>query len=161
VGEKVHHVHEMVHLLGDWSQDPAQPGFDKRSYAVRRREQQKMDAEDEAPSATKATKKRLKDGPAKGDKSEPSPPAANEAPKDEKEDVEEDVEHHITVFLPINGAVWEIDSMMPEPRKIGSVGGGDWQLEVGRYLGSMKDTISHVAKAPQLTYAAAIYRKDS
>ncbi|KAF9361547.1 hypothetical protein BGX34_007079 [Mortierella sp. NVP85] len=161
VGEKVHRVHEMVHLLGDWSQEPARPEFDKRSYAVRRREQQKMDAEDETPSATKGTKKRLKSGPVKGGKSESSPPVANEALKDEKEDVEEDVEHHITVFLPINGAVWEIDSMMPEPRKIGLVGEGDWQLEVGRYLGSMKDTISHVAKAPQLTYAAAIYRKDS
>lgn len=147
--------------MGDWSSETARPEFDKRSFAARMREQKKLEAEETSSTTTKAkasTRKPKNDRGKGSSKNESSHPVDSEGSKEEEDQT---VEHHITVFLPINGAVWEIDSMMSEPRRIGLIGEGDWSLEVRRYLASMSDTIGRVSKAPQLTYAAAIYHKQA
>ncbi|KAG0246808.1 hypothetical protein BGX31_008051 [Mortierella sp. GBA43] len=148
VGDKVHRVHEETHLLGDWSNEMAEPQFDKRSFLVRMREHKQKEAEHEVQT----------EPPKKGRKSKTSQPeAAAEEPANSEE---QPLEHHITILLPINGTLWEIDSLMPEPRKIALIGEGmEWQLEVARYLNSLKDIISDAPRGPVSTYAATIYRR--
>ncbi|KAI7821232.1 hypothetical protein BC939DRAFT_210507 [Gamsiella multidivaricata] len=164
VGDKVHRVHQEAHLLGEWDESPASPKFDKTPYSKRLKQQKVKEDEHDAKEQSTAPAPQRKSSRGQGgaltdskgkDKAKQEQDKSNDKGEDEEE-----IAHHITVFMHINGSVWEIDSLQPEPRKIGTVNESEpWQELVAKYLHGLKGDIEKVSAAPQLTHAAAIYKK--
>ncbi|KAG0327727.1 hypothetical protein BGZ99_006988 [Dissophora globulifera] len=154
IGDMIHAAHQRAHLIGEWADDFAEPEFDKRSFKARlrdlREKNKQATREDEGDEAygKRNTKGKIAPHLRKGKKKK----LALESWE------REEVPLHITVFLPIGGEVWEIDSIVSEPRRIAVISDErPWQHEVARYLISLESQIVRSESASIATHAIALF----